>query len=69
MKLFECEACGQPLCFENPHCESCGHQLGFTPARQDLGAVAWTGSSWTALADRPVRSASATMPRTTCATG
>jgi hypothetical protein len=55
MKLFECQFCGQPLHFENTHCESCGHQLGFSPPIQDLSAVEWIGEAWTALAD-PSRS-------------
>jgi hypothetical protein len=36
MKLFECGFCGQPLYFENDHCESCGHRLGFVPSRMEL---------------------------------
>src|SRR5215204_2904388 len=55
MKLFECQFCGQPLHFENTHCESCGHQLGFSPPIQNLSAVEWIGEAWTALAD-PSRS-------------
>jgi hypothetical protein len=55
MKLFECQFCGQPLHFENTHCESCGHQLGFPPPIQNLSAVEWIGEAWTALAD-PSRS-------------
>ena len=39
MKLFECDACGQPLYFENTHCESCARRLGFMPDRQDLVAL------------------------------
>ena len=39
MKLFECDACGQPLYFENTHCENCGRRLGFLPHRQDMIAV------------------------------
>jgi hypothetical protein len=36
MKLFNCQACGQILYFENTRCESCGHVLGYFP---DLGTV------------------------------
>src|SRR4051812_25233884 len=39
MKLFECQACGQPLYFENTSCESCGHWLGYLPSAQDLSAL------------------------------
>lgn len=49
MKLFECESCGQPLFFENTHCERCGHRLGFRPAVQDLSAVERNGEVWRAL--------------------
>jgi hypothetical protein len=55
MKLFECQFCEQPLYFENTYCESCGHELGFSPSLQNLSAVEWTGGAWTALAD-PSRS-------------
>jgi len=55
MKLFECQFCEQPLYFENTYCESCGHELGFSPSLQNLSAVEWTGGTWTALAD-PSRS-------------
>src|SRR3954452_19512973 len=55
MNLFECQFCEQPLYFENTYCESCGHELGFSPSLQNLSAVEWTGGAWTALAD-PSRS-------------
>jgi len=29
MRLFACTGCGQPLYFENDHCEGCGRRLGF----------------------------------------
>jgi hypothetical protein len=46
MKLFECEACGQPLYFENTRCESCGRRLGFLPHRQDITALDPDGGLW-----------------------
>jgi hypothetical protein len=57
MKLFECEACGQPLYFENTWCESCGRRLGFLPHRQDITALEPDGGAWIPLAEpeRPVR--------------
>ena len=57
MKLFECQACGQPLYFENTRCESCGRRLGFLPHRQDITAMEPDGYAWMALAEhgQPVR--------------
>src|SRR5712675_962940 len=31
MKLFECQACGHPLYFENTSCGSCGRSLDLKP--------------------------------------
>lgn len=39
MRLFQCEACGQLLHFENRHCEKCGHDLGYLPDVNDLTAL------------------------------
>ncbi|MEX2375667.1 MAG: putative zinc-binding peptidase [Dehalococcoidia bacterium] len=39
MKLFECQACGQLLNFENNYCERCGRTLGFIPAQMELVAL------------------------------
>jgi hypothetical protein len=55
MKLFECQACGQPLYFSNVRCESCGHRLGYVASATVLSAVeqeAQTerGQEWRALA-------------------
>jgi hypothetical protein len=36
MQLFECGFCRQPLYFENDHCESCGHRLGYVPETMEL---------------------------------
>ncbi|MDG6094953.1 putative zinc-binding peptidase [Acetobacter sp. AN02] len=36
MKLFSCQSCDQILFFENTHCGSCGHSLGFDSEAQDL---------------------------------
>ena len=43
MKLFDCQACGQTLYFENTKCESCGHRLGYAAEDQDLHAIQRTG--------------------------
>lgn len=39
MKLFECLGCGQPVYFENTHCESCGRRLGYLPQQGVLTAL------------------------------
>ena len=55
MKLFECDACGQPLYFENTSCESCRRRLGFVSERQDLGPLDPDGPGWRLHAE-PARS-------------
>jgi hypothetical protein len=50
MRLFECQACGQPLFFESFNCESCGRRLGYLPEIQDLSAVEPADAAWVALA-------------------
>ncbi|MFG1361101.1 zinc-binding metallopeptidase family protein [Xanthobacter pseudotagetidis] len=39
MRLFQCEACGQLIHFENRVCGQCGHPLGYLPDVNDLSAV------------------------------
>ncbi len=51
MRLFECQACGQALYFENVLCESCGRRLGFLPRTATLSALEPDGDKWRALAD------------------
>jgi len=56
MKLFECQACGQPLYFENTQCESCGRRLGYLPRVQEVTALERQDGRWRALAaEEPVR--------------
>jgi hypothetical protein len=50
MKLFECQACGQPLYFENTRCESCGRRLGYLPFVHEVTALEPEGEEWKALA-------------------
>ena len=54
MKLFECQACGQPLYFENTRCEACEHRLGYLSAEGTLSALDPEGDpsagTWRALA-------------------
>jgi hypothetical protein len=51
MKLFNCQACGQVLYFENTRCESCGHLLGYIPKLETVSAVEPVADSdlWNAL--------------------
>ena len=51
MRLFECQACGQALYFENVLCESCGRKLGYLPRLATLSALEPEGDKWRALAD------------------
>jgi hypothetical protein len=54
MKLFACGVCGQALMFENTHCESCGHRLGYDRAVNELLALEPAGESGDAGLWRPV---------------
>jgi hypothetical protein len=51
MRLFECQACGQALYFENTRCESCGRALGYLPHMSALSALEPQGEKWRALGD------------------
>lgn len=51
MKLFNCDACGNILYFENRACGRCGHRLGYLPEETKLTAVEpLGGSTWKPLA-------------------
>ncbi len=52
MKLYNCQACGQLLFFENTACEQCRHRLGFLPETTTLSALEPGGGpdAWYALA-------------------
>jgi hypothetical protein len=39
MKIFQCQACGQVLHFENTRCESCGRTLGYLAEDYALSAL------------------------------
>jgi hypothetical protein len=39
MKLFKCQNCSHLVYFENTHCESCGHALGFVPQTMTVSAM------------------------------
>ncbi|WP_044561146.1 putative zinc-binding metallopeptidase [Azospirillum sp. B4] len=49
MKLFNCQACGQMLYFENRVCERCGHRLGYLPDDDRMHALEAEGEAWHAL--------------------
>jgi len=51
MKLFKCQYCDQLVYFENHHCESCGHILGYLPRQATLSALEPEDDAWRALAD------------------
>ena len=39
MKIFQCQACDQPLTFENTSCESCQRRLGYLCEIHELSAL------------------------------
>jgi hypothetical protein len=51
MKLFECQACRQPLYFENTRCESCNRDLGYLPSLGTVTALEPRGDALRALAE------------------
>src|SRR5215475_3376050 len=55
MKLFECQHCGQPLYFENNHCEGCNHRLGYLPSKEVMAALEEDRGLWRPLANRKSR--------------
>ncbi|MDX2166855.1 MAG: putative zinc-binding metallopeptidase [Deltaproteobacteria bacterium] len=48
MKVFHCDACQQPVFFENVRCLSCGHALAFLPDVEMVGALEPAGELWQA---------------------
>lgn len=57
MKLFQCQACGQLLYFENTRCENCARRLGYRAEAAELFALDADGQDWyaTGRPDRRVR--------------
>ena len=55
MKLFECQNCRQPLYFELACCPSCGHELGYLPARNAMTTLRAKDGGLVALADPKAR--------------
>lgn len=55
MKIFQCQACDQPVSFESTSCESCQRRLGYVCDVHDMSALEPSGSGlWHAYA-HPVR--------------
>jgi hypothetical protein len=51
MKLFECQHCGQPLYFENTHCEGCCRRLGYLPSKEIMAALEPDQGFWRTRAE------------------
>ncbi|UMY16513.1 putative zinc-binding peptidase [Methylobacterium organophilum] len=57
MKIFQCQACDQPVTFESTACESCERRLGYVCAVHEVSALEpcpeepGTGPLWHAYAD------------------
>ena len=45
MKIFQCQACDQPVTFEATACESCERRLGYVCARHEVSALEPAGFS------------------------
>lgn len=55
MKLFQCQACGQIVYFENSQCVRCGHDLGFIAEHGTIGTLQAAGDNLWHTLDRPDR--------------
>ena len=49
MNIFNCDACGTLVFFENVSCLSCGHTLGFLPDIMDLATLEPHDQEWKSL--------------------
>lgn len=50
MKLFECQACGNPVHFDNAACLACGARLGYLPAENRMASLEPDGSAFRSVA-------------------
>lgn len=50
MRLFDCQACGNAVHFENASCVECGHLLGYMSDQATLSALEAEGDAWRPLA-------------------
>lgn len=51
MKIFQCQACDQPVSFESTQCESCQRRLGYVCGTHEISALEPQGAVWHAYAD------------------
>ncbi len=51
MKIFQCQACDQPVSFESSRCESCERRLGYVVGLHEMSALEPSGGAWHAYAD------------------
>jgi len=51
MKIFQCQACDQPVSFESTGCESCERRLGYVGDLHEMSALEPVGALWHAYAD------------------
>ncbi|GJE16631.1 zinc-binding metallopeptidase family protein [Methylobacterium marchantiae] len=51
MKIFQCQACDEPVSFESTQCESCQRRLGYVCASHEMSALEPSGPVWHAYAD------------------
>lgn len=51
MKIFQCQACDQPISFESTHCDSCERRLGYLCGLHEMSALEPSGEAWHAYAD------------------
>ncbi|WP_018043078.1 putative zinc-binding peptidase [Methylobacterium sp. 88A] len=51
MKVFQCQACDQPVSFESTECDSCQRRLGYVCQSHEMSALEPSGSVWHAYAD------------------
>ena len=62
MKRFQCQACGQPLQFEDAACPSCERPVGYLPALETMTALKPKQPVWRALAVTGIGWCEATVP-------
>ena len=59
MRLFKCQACSNPIYFENTACVRCNHQVAYLPQSATMSALEPIGSSSTS---KPIGSSSTSKP-------
>jgi hypothetical protein len=51
MKRFQCQACGQPLHFEDTVCQSCQRSVGYLTEFETMAALEPAEKGWRVFAD------------------